>query len=468
MIDESIHLSLLANQEGTSVINADGVVIDTFRRRIKCGTTSQPLLKAFSDTFDSKMPLADIVDVLAEQGADQLQEFYTVLKHAYQDGALSLEYHDGGVMCGRFAPMSVMPLIVDVLGFSGRIQLARFAALQRMNSTLVLEAPIANARFELYDQRTISTITSWMAAPSTSVENSLLARLLLLTGLAVVVDASDSSTPDVSQELDGWTSHEMFFQFRSRQGFHTNPSGGLFFGAGRRDPLPATRSRHDSDIRIPLPVPTQIRSDSLESVVSRRVSTREFSQQQPSLAQLGELFWRTMRQTAKLSMTVNDASGVAHEFPLKRRPVPSGGAVHEIDAYVLANAEGELPFGLWRYDDESHEMVYVADLGEDSHVVGYYAQKSAALQEPPSMVVLFSARFDRIMWKYTAIPLAAILKHVGVLYQAFYLVATDMGLGVCALGSGESRAFSRMIGSHPAIETTVGEMLIGIPKNNNT
>ena len=467
-MNEFIHLNLYANQESTSVINADGVVIDTFSRRIKCTTSDGPLLKAFADAFDRTMPLAGIVDELAEYGADQLQNFYSVLKRVYQDAALSIEYHDGDVIGGRFVPMSAMPLIVDVAGYSGRIQLARFAAFHKMGTTLVLEAPIANARFELYDRNTISTITSWMAASSSRVENSLLARLLILTGLAVVVDESAASAQNELNEPYGWTSHEMFFQFRSRHGFHTNPSGGLFYGAGRRDPLPANRPRLDCDIRIPLPAPTHITSDSLESVVSRRVSTRKFSQQQPSLAQLGELFWRTMRQTEALSMTVKDQSGIDHVFPLKRRPVPSGGAVHEIDAYILANVGGELPAGLWRYDDEYHEMVHVADLGEDSQIVSYHAQRSAALSETPYMLVLFSARFDRMMWKYTAMPFAAILKHVGVLYEIFYLVATDMGLGVCGLGNGESRAFSRMIGTHPAVETTVGEMLIGIPMHSSS
>jgi len=464
MINESIHLNLFANQESTSVINADGVVIDTFSRRIKCITSDEPLLKAFADAFDRTMPLAGIVDELAEYGADQLQNFYSVLKRVYNDAAISIDYHEGDVVGGRFIPMSAMPLIVDVAGYSGRIQLARFAAFHKMGSTLVLEAPIANARFELYDQNTISTITSWMAASSSTVKNSLLARLLILTGLAVVVDESAASAQNDLHSADGWTFHEMFFQFRSRHGFHTNPSGGLFYGAGRRDALPANRPRQDTEVRLSLPKPTNIISDSLESVVSRRVSTRKFSQQQPSLAQLGELFWRTMRQTESLSMTVKDPSGIDHVFPLKRRPVPSGGAVHEIDAYILANVNGELPAGLWRYDDENHEMVHVSELGEDSQLVSYHAQRSAGLPEAPFMLVLFSARFDRMMWKYTAMPYAAILKHVGVLYEIFYLVATDMGLGVCGLGNGESRAFSRMISAHPLVESTVGEMLIGVPE----
>ena len=104
-----------------------------------------------------------------------------------------------------------------------------------------------------------------------------------------------------------------------------------------------------------------------------------------------------------------------------------------------------------------------SDLNDQTELILRQGQVSAGLDQRPPMMLIFSARFDRMMWKYEALPLAAILKHVGVLYEIFYLVATDMSLGVRGLGSGESRAFSQAINVHPAVESSVGEMLIGIP-----
>ncbi len=64
-------------------------------------------------------------------------------------------------------------------------------------------------------------------------------------------------------------------------------------------------------------------------------------------------------------------------------------------------------------------------------------------------------------WKYDAIAYAATLKHVGVLYQSMYLVATAMGLAPSALGSGDSDLFAAAAGTQYTVETSVGEFMLG-------
>ena len=64
-------------------------------------------------------------------------------------------------------------------------------------------------------------------------------------------------------------------------------------------------------------------------------------------------------------------------------------------------------------------------------------------------------------WKYEGVAYALILKHVGVLYQTFYLVATAMGLAPCGLGGGDSDLFARAAGLDYASETSVGEFIVG-------
>jgi hypothetical protein len=54
-----------------------------------------------------------------------------------------------------------------------------------------------------------------------------------------------------------------------------------------------------------------------------------------------------------------------------------------------------------------------------------------------------------------------ILKHVGVLYQTMYCVATAMNLAPCALGGGDSLAFTEATGRDPLEEPCVGEFLLG-------
>ena len=52
------------------------------------------------------------------------------------------------------------------------------------------------------------------------------------------------------------------------------------------------------------------------------------------------------------------------------------------------------------------------------------------------VLLILGARFQRVSWKYASIAYSLTLKHVGVLYQTMYLVATAMGLAPCGVGCG--------------------------------
>ena len=67
-------------------------------------------------------------------------------------------------------------------------------------------------------------------------------------------------------------------------------------------------------------------------------------------------------------------------------------------------------------------------------------------------------------WKYSAIAYSLILKDVGVLLQTLYLTATDMGLGGCAIGTGNIELFARMTGQDFHHEGPVGQFALGRPQ----
>ena len=72
-----------------------------------------------------------------------------------------------------------------------------------------------------------------------------------------------------------------------------------------------------------------------------------------------------------------------------------------------------------------------------------------------------AARFGRVSWKYSAIAYSLILKHVGVLMQTFYLMATEMELGACAIGISDIDLFAKMTGIEFHVEGPVGQIAIG-------
>jgi SagB-type dehydrogenase family enzyme len=79
----------------------------------------------------------------------------------------------------------------------------------------------------------------------------------------------------------------------------------------------------------------------------------------------------------------------------------------------------------------------------------------------PQILITIAARFGRVSWKYSSIAYALILKDVGALMQTLYLMATDMGLGGCAIGIANIELFAKMTGVEFHVEGPVGQFAIG-------
>ena len=79
----------------------------------------------------------------------------------------------------------------------------------------------------------------------------------------------------------------------------------------------------------------------------------------------------------------------------------------------------------------------------------------------PQVLITIAARFGRVSWKYSSIAYALILKDVGVLIQTFYMMATDMGLGGCAIGTTNIDLFAKMTGIEFHAEGPVGQFALG-------
>jgi SagB-type dehydrogenase family enzyme len=89
------------------------------------------------------------------------------------------------------------------------------------------------------------------------------------------------------------------------------------------------------------------------------------------------------------------------------------------------------------------------------------AQFAMDAPDAPQVLITIAARFGRVSWKYSSLAYALILKDVGVLTQTLYLMATEMGLGGCAIGSSNIDLFARMTGIEFHIEGAVGQFAIG-------
>ncbi|MGW5394948.1 SagB family peptide dehydrogenase [Streptomyces sp. NPDC003952] len=335
----------------------------------------------------------------------------------------------------------------------GPVRLSRHALLSPAEGTLALRAPGSPLAVELGAGAAalLPLLTTW-----TEEVPAPLVRLLATAG--ALAPGGPGSDPQAEERGSvQWDPVDLAFHARTRVPASAPGYGGTYRHADRFGPEPVAAPAADGP-RVTLPVPDleaiAARDLTLTEAIEQRTSTRAHDPESPlTLAQLAELLYRTVR--IRGTFTGSDGQELAD------RPLPSGGAVHELEVYPLVtHCEGLEP-GLYRYAPDRHELELVAAPGPATATLVKEARGGTMMEGDPQVVLLVAARFGRVMWKYETVAYPLILKHVGVLYQTVYLVATAMGLAVCGLGGGDTTAFAAATGRDPLLEGTVGELVLG-------
>jgi SagB-type dehydrogenase family enzyme len=393
---------------------------------------------------------------LAAEGESALMGVQLLLRRLEQTGWLERLLFDGERLLATLAPVGhELAPVLNATGADTPLVLSRFALVRADEGRLVVETPKASLQVTLHDPAAAGAIFA-LAAPATPAEVGLellpLLRLLVRAGIAVSPAAEDG------RALAQWAFADLLFHARSRVGRHLGGYGGSFKLEGRFDSLPGVREQFSPSIALAAPDLDELaRTDpTFTHVLESRASVRVHDDEQPlDIAQLGEFLYRV----ARIKGVWNDG----HEDVVSR-PYPAGGSLHELELYPLVNLVGGLEPGLYHYDGQGHTLGLVAAPGPPTKLLLEYARRTGVMETPPQVAILVAARFGRMMWKYESMAYAAVLKHVGVLYQTMYLVATAMGLAPCGLGGGNSDAFAAAAGTDYYEESSVGEFLLGSKK----
>lgn len=338
--------------------------------------------------------------------------------------------------------------------------LSRFAVLRREGDQILVESPLAQAQMQVHDPEVTALIGGLVRPMAGAAAGSLPAQVrdrvlrdMFLAGLVV------SESQETSRDTPLWRPHELWFHARSRMG------NGGYSGAGFGrtnwarpwyDPPPAKPEP------FPGPVVDLYRPDlealrasdrRLTAVVEDRRSIREHDDESPiTIEQLGELLYRCARVRGSATR-----GGVEY----LSRPHPSGGGAYELELYPVVRRAAGLEPGMYHYDSHEHRLRLVREPGPDVARLLRAGTLSAMMQAPPQVLIVMTARFGRLMWTYEELAYSLILKHVGVLYQTMYLVATSMGLAACGLGASDALAFTEATGRDYTTESSVGEFLLG-------
>jgi cyanobactin maturation PatA/PatG family protease len=364
-----------------------------------------------------------------------------------------------------------------------RLSLSRFAYQHPYEGTMVLESPLSKFRVKLLDWRA-SAILAQLAQPQTlgsltpppylGAETAYqFLNLLWATGFLT----ADPEPPS----LRLWDFHNLLFHSRSRLGRHDYLA--IDHDIEQWSDFPVVKPPMSDQI-VPLPRPNLgalISNDAtLTEAIETRKSVRQYDDNHPiTIEQLGELLYRTARIKELLSAEdwfgKNWREQLSFEADidygeLSRRPYPSGGAMYELEIYPVVRLCEGLSQGIYHYDALNHQLEQVIVTQDDIFALSGYGLLDLLKLDglgTPQVLLVITARFGRLFRRYRSVAYALVLKHVGVLQQNLYLVATNMGLAPCAIGGGDSDAFGQTVGLNYVEESAVGEFLLGSLPNSN-
>jgi len=178
-----------------------------------------------------------------------------------------------------------------------------------------------------------------------------------------------------------------------------------------------------AQIELPRDFSSLNHKKSLLELLRDRRSTRVYTQQTLSLLQLSYLLWATQ-----------GVKGIRGKKYATLRTVPSGGARHAFETYLLVRKVEGLETGAYHYLPMEHrlEFLHVVDDMEQTITQTLRGQSWAA---KASVVFYWSAVAYRAEWRYGIHAHRVALIDAGHVGQNLYLACTDLGIGTCGVAA---------------------------------
>ena len=197
---------------------------------------------------------------------------------------------------------------------------------------------------------------------------------------------------------------------------------------------------------IPLPKPRFEKGLDFWTILKKRRSIRDYQTGSLSLVELAKLLWATQGITG----------GTISPW---YRTVPSAGALHPIDTYLVINRVEEVPAGIYFFQVEDFSL-QEKRTGDFSRPIA-----SAALGQEMALtaavVFVWVAVINRCRQKYRQRAYRYIYLDCGHIGQNLYLAATAMNLGCCTIGAFFDDEVNALLEIDGQEETTIYLATIG-------
>ncbi len=175
---------------------------------------------------------------------------------------------------------------------------------------------------------------------------------------------------------------------------------------------------------IPLPAPKDLEIPGLDlrQAIERRHSCRRYQETSLTMAELSYLLW--------LTQGVKEVT----KRPVTLRNVPSAGARHAFETYLLVNRVEGLEPGLYRFAACEHALVRIETEGDIRQQITLACWDQKQVYNS-AVTFLWVAVVERMTWRYVERGYRYLHLDAGHVCQNLYLAAEAINCGVCAIAA---------------------------------
>lgn len=195
---------------------------------------------------------------------------------------------------------------------------------------------------------------------------------------------------------------------------------------------------------VALPAPRLAGEQSLETVLGKRRSVREYSDAPLSLAEVSQLLW------AAQGVTASDGG----------RTAPSAGALYPLELYVVAGNVASLDAGVYHYRPQGHTLTRHSE-GDMRSALAKAALRQDCVRDGAAVLV-FAAVYARTERKYSDRAPRYVHIEVGHAAENACLQAAALGLGAVTVGAFDDDAVHQTL-RLPVQERVLYLMPVGKP-----
>ncbi|MBF0315938.1 MAG: SagB/ThcOx family dehydrogenase [Oligoflexia bacterium] len=303
----------------------------------------------------------------------------------------------------------------------------------------------STAMKEIFEEEITMNLTSTMVTTPEEADAKL---MLALTSIDVIIEEWESMTVKIKERaLQRREILKSDFIDLSKHISDQNRGISL-----KINPAPPSGLK---TIKLPEPNTAKIIEPSIAECIKKRKSHRSYSTAAIPLSTLSFLLWATQ---GVHRISPNQVNSI--------RTVPSGGARHPFETWiVIQRVEGAEP-GIWKYSPFTHEIVLTKrypdlnDLGEKL----FNASLEQLWVRTAAITFFWTCIPYRCEWRYSSGASKLILQESGHICQNLYLACEATGCGTVAISAYHQELSDSLLGVDGHEELTVYIAPVGVRK----